>query len=65
MKISKIKMIEEPRRVLNSIEMSKVVGGELCTSYDDSWWHDDCTGTYASKAPCLGGDGLYCTSYKD
>lgn len=65
MKIKKIQMIEEPRKVLNPSQMNGLVGGSgtVCYSYEDGYIHDSC-GTYQPNKPCDGStSGVLCYSY--
>ncbi|UPS43905.1 hypothetical protein M1D30_09965 [Prevotella sp. E15-22] len=69
MKIKKINMIEEPRIILNQHEMNKVIGGELCASYNGCMSYNEsgnvcnCYGAYNPNEPCSNSWGVLCTSY--
>lgn len=66
-KLERIRLIETPRAEysLGRKEMNKIVGGEVCTSFDDCFWlyQDTCSGTYSEHRACDGSDGIKCGSY--
>ena len=62
-------MIEKPKQILDSYEMNKVIGGEVCMSFNGCTSYQmtcdvcNCYGSYNYNEPCSNSWDVLCTSY--